>query len=99
MFKIVFVLLLNSINGGFNADLQFATAEQCEAAKQQIQSNAGPKSRGSFFGATCIEMQVPLKKLKCNIVSQMNYHNPNNWQNAHNMDEYPYPTAIECQEE
>ena len=99
MFKIVFVLLLNSIHGGFNADLQFATAAQCEAARQQIQANAGYNIVGSKIGATCIEMQVPLKKLKCNIVNQKDYQNSNNWHNAHNMDGYPYPTAIECKEE
>lgn len=100
MFKIVFVLLLNSINGGFNADLQFATAAQCEAAKQQIQSASWYKIRGSNFGATCIEMQVPLKKLKCDIVNQKDYQNSKDgWPNAHNMDGYPYPTAIECKEE
>ena len=99
MFKIVFVLLLNSIHGGFNTDLHFATAAQCEAAKQQIQAKAGYNTGGSTFGATCIEMQIPLKKLKCNIVNQTNYQNPNNWKNAHNMDGYPYPTAIECKEE
>ena len=41
------------------ADLQFATREQCEAVRTQIQQ---PRVA---FNAQCVEIQVPVKTLEC----------------------------------
>lgn len=41
------------------ADLQFATREQCEAVRTQIQKPM------VAFKAQCVEIQVPAKTLEC----------------------------------
>lgn len=96
MFKIIFVLVLNAYHGGITT-IDFQTLNQCEAAKAQIQATA---KRGSSFGAVCIEKQVPLKKTKCKIVNDFSYQNPNKTHGGYqNLNNYPYPVALECVEE
>jgi len=100
MFKIIFVLVINSYHGGINTDLQFRTLAQCESAKQQIQKEAGYKAGGGSLAATCLEMQVPNKKTKCKIINE-NYHVPH--PGAHSgggaLENFPYPVSLECREE
>ena len=99
MFKIIFILVLNSYHGSINTDLHFKSLAQCEAAKQQILKEADTKL--NTIKATCLEMQVPIKKTKCKIINDFSYknHNGKGWHNAQNMDYYPYPTSLECVEE
>jgi hypothetical protein len=95
MLKLVFILVINSYNGGVNTDLHFDTLAKCEAAKKQIQN-----MRGGDFGATCLEMQVKPKKLKCKINNRTDFSNTyaDNVR-VHNLDGYPYPVGMECVEE
>lgn len=99
MIKIIFVLVVivtNSYHGGATT-IDFATLQQCEAAKAQI---ARETKGGATLKMTCIEKQVPLKKTKCKIVNE-NYHVPH--PGAHSgsgaMENFPYPVALECVEQ
>ena len=95
MLKIIFVLVLNGYHGGVGT-IDFTTLQQCETAKEKIVRET---KKGAILGATCIEKQVPLKKTKCKIVSDFGYQNHKGNSNAHNLDGYPYPVALECVEE
>lgn len=95
MIKLIFILVINSYQGGINTDLHFDTLAKCEAAKKQIYQETYRHSRGGNFGATCLEMKVNPKKLNCKIVNQTDYKNRFH---AH-MDGYPYPVGVECTEE
>jgi len=99
MFKVIFVLVLTTYHGGINTDLKFSSLTNCESAKAQlVKDNV---FRNSAISSSCLEMQVPIKKTKCKIVNQNNYTNPMDIRNpyAHNMDNYPYPVALECEEQ
>ena len=91
MFKIIFVLVINSYNGGLTT-IDFTTSQQCETAKEQVKYIV---KGGSRIGAVCIEKQVPIKKTKCKIVNSADYRNKINGV----MEAYPYPVALECVEE
>jgi len=92
MIKIIFVLVMSEYYGGI-ATMDFATLQQCEAAKAQI-------AKKIELSMTCIEKQVPLKKTKCKIVNNFGYQNPTNGnRSAHNLDRYPYPVELECVEQ
>lgn len=95
MFKIIFVLVINAYHGGMST-IDFTTRQQCETAKEQIQTTT---KRGSNIGAVCIEKQIPLKKSKCKIINDFSYQNQSTRVNASNMNSYPYPVALECVEE
>lgn len=97
MFKIIFVLVINAYHGG-TTTIDFTTLQQCEAAKTKIQETT---RRGSNVGMTCIEKQVPLKKTKCKIVNDFSYrnHNSSGYPSSNNLDNYPYPVALECVEQ
>lgn len=99
MIKLIFVLVLNSYHGGLNTDLHFDTLAKCEAAKHQIMTDTHTRSGGSM-GATCLEMQVKPKKLKCKINNRTDFSNTyaDNVR-VHNLDGYPYPVGMECTEE
>lgn len=97
MIKLVFILVINSYNGGVNTDLHFDTLAKCEAAKKQIHQEAFKGN--STFRATCLEMQVKPKKLKCTINNRTDYINPHNTIRSSNLDGYPYPVGVECVEE
>ena len=98
MLKLIFVLVLNSYHGGLNTDLHFDTLAKCESAKHQIMTDTHSRSGGSM-GATCLEMQVKPKKLKCTINNRTDYINPHNAIRSSNLDGYPYPVGVECTEE
>ena len=51
MFKIIFVLVINAYHGGLTT-IDFPTLQQCETAREKVQSAA---ARGSRIGAVCIE--------------------------------------------
>lgn len=92
MFKIIFVLVINSYDGGMTT-IDFTTSQQCERAKVQVKNMlVGGSSR---IGAVCIEKQVPIKKTKCKIVNSNDYRNEINSA----MSAYPYQVALECVEE
>ena len=95
MFKIIFVLVINAYNSGMTT-IDFTTRQQCETAKEQVQSTS---SRDARIGAVCIEKQIPLKKTKCKIINDFSYRNKLKSNNAGNLDGYPYPVALECVEE
>lgn len=96
MLKLVFILVINSYQGGINTDLHFDTLAKCEAAKKQIfQETYQQMPRGSNFGATCLEMRVTPKKLNCKILNQVEYRN--RWGQV--MYGEPYPVGVECVEE
>ena len=91
MFKIIFVLVINSYNGGLTT-IDFTTSQQCEMAKEQVKNMI---KGGSRIGAVCIEKQVPIKKTRCKIVNSTDYRNKVNSA----MVAYPYPVEVECVEE
>jgi len=96
MFKVIFVLVLTTYHGGINTDLKFSSLTNCESAKSQlIKDNV---FRNSGISSSCLEMQVPIKKSRCKIVNQTDYTNARSTSYAHNMDNYPYPVALECEE-
>lgn len=95
MLKLIFILVINSYQGGINTDLHFDTLAKCEAAKKQIYQETYRQSRGGNFGATCLEMQVKPKKLNCKIVNRADYKNSF----SSTMEGYPYPVGVECTEE
>ena len=83
MFKIIFVLVINSANSVTTMD--FTNLQQCETAKKLIKAT----EKGGWryeFGAVCIEKQIPIKKTKCTISNKTN----RTWS---------YPVAFECVEE
>ena len=91
MLKTLFVLVLISHRGGVNTELQFQNMAQCEAAKAQIlEVNT---SRLKIVRATCIEMQIPVKKTNCRIVNKIHHLSRGALEN------FPYPVALECIEE
>jgi len=95
MFKLIFVLVINSHNVGMTT-IDFTTLQQCETAKEQIKK----LGKGvSFVNAVCIKKQIPLKKTKCKIVNDFSYRNENHRRDVTNLDGYPYPVALECVEE
>lgn len=94
MIKLIFVLVLHSYHGGLNTDLHFDTLAKCEAAKRQIMTETHSRSGGSM-GATCLEMQVKPKKLKCTINNKSDFNNGS----SSVMRGYPYPVGMECTEE
>lgn len=63
MFKIIFVLVINSYNGGITT-IDFTNLQQCETAKKLIKE--------AQIGAVCIEKQIPIKKTKCTISNKTN---------------------------
>lgn len=91
MIKVLFVLVFGTYHGSINADLKFATSQQCEAAKAQIISAFG---KSHIDGATCVEVQVPKNKMKCIVKNSTDFAN-----RYHNLDGYPYPVGLECVEE
>ena len=93
MFKIIFVLVINAYHGGMTT-IDFPTLQQCETAKEQVQAT-------SRSGAVCIEKQVQLKKTKCKIINDFSYrnHNGSGYPSSNNLDNYPYPVALECVEQ
>jgi hypothetical protein len=97
MFKVIFVLVINSYYGGVDT-IDFTTLHQCNTAKAQI---ANETKGGATLKMTCIEKQVPLKKAKCKIVNDYSFrnHNKGGYSSAQNMDGYPYPVALECIEQ
>ena len=98
MFKVLFVLVFGTYHGSINADLKFATSQQCESAKAQIVSAFG---KSHIDGATCVEVQVPKNKMKCIVKNSTEFANRFSSVNpaVHNMDGYPYPVGLECVEE
>lgn len=96
MLKLIFILVINSYNGGVNTDLHFDTFAKCEAAKKQIHQEAFKGN--STFRATCLEMQVKPKKLNCKIINITDYRNNSNLYSL-SMNGYPYPVGVECTEE
>lgn len=97
MFKIIFVLLINADNGGMTT-IDFTTLQQCETAREQVQATT---KSGASVGSVCIEKQVPLKKTKCKIINDNSYknHNGSGYPSSNNLDNYPYPVALECVEQ
>lgn len=94
MFKVLFVLVITSSNGGINADLAFPTLHQCEAAKEQVEAlRHGP------IRAVCIEQQVKSKKLKCSIENKTDYQSTRAGAYNQNMERYPYPVGFTCVED
>lgn len=87
MFKIIFVLVINTYHGGMTT-IDFTTLQQCETAKELVKET---KKGGREFGAVCIEKQVPIKKTKCTISNKTVPF-------VHGY-KYPYPVALECVEE
>lgn len=96
MIKLIFILVINSYQGGVNTDLHFDTLAKCEAAKEQIHRKAF--NGNSTFRATCLEMQVKPKKLNCKIINTTDYSNTYNAY-SRSMNGYPYPVGVECVEE
>ncbi len=94
MIKIIFVLVINAYRGGMTT-IDFTTLQQCETAREQV---ANIRTRVS---AVCIEKQVPLKKTKCKIINDFSYknHNGSGYPSSNNLDNYPYPVALECVEQ
>ena len=90
MFKIIFVLLIHSYQGGLTT-LQFPTLDECNKAKQEISEIEGHTNThlGESISMKCISQRIPLKKTKCKVIS-------NNY--AHYSGNY-YPVSIECEEE
>lgn len=89
MFKIIFVLVINSHNSGITT-MDFTNLQQCETAKELIKETDKGGKRYEF-GAVCIEKQIPIKKTKCTISNKTvpfikNYT-------------WSYPVAFECVEE
>lgn len=98
MFKVMFVLILSNLHGGFDSNLTFATEQQCLTAKSVIQREWKP----TVIDAICLEKQVPVKKMKCKIQNATDYVNPmynKGYSNATNLTAYPYPIGFECMEE
>jgi len=95
MLKIIFVLVINAYHGGATT-IDFATLQQCEAAKAQI---AKETKSGASLGMACVEKQVMPKKTRCKIINNFSYQNLKGNSNAHNLDGYPYPIELECSEE
>ena len=84
MIKIIFVLVINAYHGGMTT-IDFPTLQQCETAREKIQTI--PKS-GSRVGAVCIEKKVPIKRTKCKFSNEF----------ARSSGNF-YPVAFECVEE
>ena len=97
MLKLIFILVINSYQGGVNTDLHFDNLAKCEAAKKQIHQEAFKGN--TTFRATCLEMQVKPKKLNCKIINTSDYSNHYNSAYSRSMDGYPYPVGVECVEE
>lgn len=89
MFKIIFVLVMNSANGGITT-IDFTNLQQCETAKKLIKKTDGGGWRYEF-GAVCIEKQIPIKKTKCTISNKTEQFTKNYT--------LSYPVAFECVEE
>ena len=60
MFSTMFALFIFTAYT-VTADLQFATMEQCEAVRAQIQE---PRAA---FKTQCVKIQVPVKTLECDV--------------------------------
>lgn len=71
------------------ADLQFATREQCEAVRTQIQQ---PRVA---FKSQCVEIQVPVKTLECE-VENYNHHTP--YEDNRYDHTFPAAAKIKCKE-
>ena len=87
MFKIIFVLVINTYNSGITT-IDFTNLQQCETAKELIKKLG---KVGQPVKAVCIEKQIPIKKTKCAISNKTvpfikNYT-------------WSYPVAFECVEE
>lgn len=97
MFKIIFVLVINAYHGGMTT-IDFTTLQQCETAREQVQATS---RSGARIGAVCIEKKVQLKKTKCKIANDFSYknHNGSGYPSSNNLDNYPFPTALECVEQ
>ena len=89
MFKIIFVLVINSYNGGITT-IDFTNLQQCETAKKLIKKTEQGGWRYEF-GAVCIEKQIPIKKTKCTISNKTVQFTKNYT--------LSYPVALECVEE
>ena len=88
MFKIIFVLVINTSHGGITT-MDFTNRQQCETAKEQIKVT----QKGGWryeFGAVCVEKQIPIKKTKCTISNKTDGSISN---------KRSYPVAFECVEE
>lgn len=88
MFKIIFILVINTSHGGITT-IDFTNRQQCETAKEQIKVT----QKGGWryeFGAVCIEKQIPIKKTKCTI---------SNKTDGAKAIRGSYPVAFECVEE
>ena len=90
MFSTMFALFIFT---GYTvtADLQFATREQCEAVRTQIQQ---PRVA---FKAQCVEIQVPVKTLECD-VENFTFHNDETNRKNLNVHYFPAIGKIKCRE-
>ena len=100
MIKTFFVLIMSAYHGGISTGPQFTTMQQCEAAKAIVRAEVERVNGRNTFAGTCIELQVPARKLKCKIGNNFSYMNDiRGNSNAKNMNGYPYPETVECVEE
>ena len=100
MIKAFFVLVMSVYQGGASTGPQFTTMQQCEEAKAQVRADVERVNGRNTFTGTCIEVQVPARKLKCKIGNNFSYKNDNTINsNAKNLNGYPYPETVECVEE
>lgn len=90
MFSTMFALFIFT---GYTvtADLQFATREQCEAVRTQIQ-----KPRVAFK-TQCVEIQVPVKTLECE-VENFTFHNEETYRKNTYVHYFPAIGKIKCKE-
>lgn len=90
MFSTVFALFIFT---GYTvtADLQFATREQCEAVRTQIQQ---PRVA---FKAQCVEIQVPVKTLECDVENFAFHSEETNRKNVY-AHYFPAIGKIKCRE-
>lgn len=101
MIKTFFVLVMSVYQGGISTGPQFTTMQQCEAAKALVRTEVERVKGRNTFAGTCIELQVPARKMKCTIANNFSYRPPH--PGAHSgsgaMDGYPFPEKIECVED
>ena len=90
MFNTMFALFIFT---GYTvtADLQFATREQCEAVRTQIQQ---PRVA---FRAQCVEIQVPVKTLECD-VENFTFHSEETTRRNVYAHYFPAIGKIKCRE-
>lgn len=84
----ILILAFNNNYSSFNS-VEFHSLRDCEAALAQVKANSDKKLIG-----TCVEKNVPKKRMNCKIINNTSYINKG-WGN---LNHYPFAEGIICEE-